>query len=118
MVRYVRAVMQSLRVLLVIFERSRADDVTPDQVFFFRDEGFDVDAARVDVEVLLLPGQHVFAFALRKLNISGGDERRIDGADRIGVEAVAVADPARALAPVAQVDRHRIVGVAGLNPYG
>ena len=52
----------------------------------------DVDAARVNVEMLLLPGQLVFAFALRELNIPGGDERRVDGADRIGVEAVAVAD--------------------------
>src|SRR5262245_1073706 len=118
--RRVRAVMQNMRILLVFFERRRADDVAPDQVVALRDKGADIDAARVNVEMLLCRGQLVFAISLNNLNIniSGSDEGRVDAADRVSVEAEAVADAARAVAPVTQKDRHRIVGMSRLNPGG
>ncbi len=45
-------------------------------------------------------------------------QRPVGGADAVGVHAGAVADAAGARAPVAEMQRHDVVGLAGEDPDG
>src|ERR1017187_2187486 len=88
-----------LGVLAVLLEGSRADEVAP-----------------FHVEVVLRRGELESPAGL--LHRGRREPEARGRTDAVGVHAGAVADAAGARAPVAEVQRHDVVGLAGENPGG